>query len=224
MTFAATPVLAPAVISEPGGSIIDVEPGQEFTLQFKMEWNEPDSLGYFVFALYWDSPRDGVLNKGTENENFTLVSASAYLEDNHGNIAVEWSLTEGQKPGDPTTWRYIIVVDHTAGYPHDDNFYVDVVMRASGAGGVPHIAPDNHTITISGTIDVAESTFNSYTPPDPNITLRVSEGKPAAPSPMAWPIALAILIAVTILGGALFLIFKGSQRRRKKEGILSEFR
>jgi len=171
MTFTAPPVFAGWVISTPGGTTIEVIQGREFTLRFKMYWDEPGYPGYFSLAFYWDSPRTD--SAGTPSENFTFVSASAYLEDNHENIPVGWALTEGQKPGDPTTWRYIIVVDHSAGYPHDDNFYVDVVMRASGAGGVPHIAPDNHTITISGTIDIMESTYRSYTPPNPKITVQV---------------------------------------------------
>ena len=218
MTFVATPVLAPAVISEPGGSIIEVEPGHELTLRFKMEWDEPENLGYFVFALYWDSPRKDNLFSGTENENFTFVSASAYWEDNLDPITpINVSRAEGTKPGDPTTWRYTLTLAHSTGTGGADNFYVDVVMRAAGAGGVPHIAPDNHNIVISGSIDVSESGYVSYTPPDPNITVCVlGRETPAAP---AWLPVLAVLIAVAVLAGG-YVIFKAGQRKRKRRRAL----
>jgi len=177
VTFTASPVLATTqVISTPGGTTITVYPGATFILQFKMEWNEPDYPGYFVFAFYWDSPRDGVLNKGTENENFTLVSVSAYMENSTPITPIDIIRSEGQKPGDPNTWRYTATIAHSAGCWYDDNFFADVLMRASGYGGVPHIAPDNHNIVISGSVDVQESKYVSYTPPNPNIKIKVLAG------------------------------------------------
>jgi len=183
MTFTASPVLATTqVISTPGGTTITVYPGATFILRFKMEWNEPDNPGYFTFAFYWDSPRDGSLNKGTENENFMFESVSAYLEDNGALISpIDNIPSEGQKPGDPNTWRHTLSLFHSVGSYYDDNFFVDVVMRASGYGGVPHIAPENHYIVISGTVDVQESTYVAYTPPNPKITVQVVPPPPGQP-------------------------------------------
>jgi len=171
MTLTATPVLGGWVENQPGGTIIEVEPGENFTLRFKLCWNEPGFNGYFSLGFYWDSPK--MDNSGTPSENFTFVKASAYLEDNLDPISTNLLFTEGVSPEDKNMWRYSIVVEHFAGYPWDDNFYVDVVMRASGIGGVPHVATDNHPIIITGTIDVMESTIVSYTPPNPYITVRV---------------------------------------------------
>jgi len=178
MTFTAPPVLATTqVLDTPGGDTITCYPSTTFILRFRMEWNEWDNAGYFVFAFYWDSPRDGVLNKGTENENFTLVSVSAYFDNAVKTpiTPIDITRSEGQKPGDPNTWRYTATIAHSAGHYGDGEFLVDVLMRASGYGGVPHIAPDTHSIVISGTVDVQESTYVAYTPPNPTITIQVNE-------------------------------------------------
>jgi len=174
MTLTASPVLAGGHVYNPGGTTITVIQGQNFTLRFKLFWNEPAYLGYFSLGFYWDSPKTD--STGTPSENFTFVSASAYLEDNLDPISTNVLLTDGVPPDNENMWRYSIVVSHQAGYPWDDNFYVDVVMRASGVGDMLHIAPDNHVITITGTIDIIESGFVSYTPPNPNITIKVLAG------------------------------------------------
>jgi len=172
MSFTAAPVLAPGVPDEPGGDIIEVGPGQEFTLRFKLRWDIPGELGYFSLGFYWDSPRTD--SAVTPSENFTFVSASAYLEDNLDTISTNVIFSEGIPFENENMWRYSIVVDHTYGYPHDDNFFVDIVMRASGYGGVLHVPTDNHPIVISGTIDVVEGlNWYSYLPPNPYITIRV---------------------------------------------------
>ena len=174
MTFIAPLVLAggvnPIIPPPLPPPEIEVEPRQEFTLQFKLFWDEPEYLGYFWLGFYWDSPRTD--SAGTPSENFTFVSASAYLEDNLDPISTNVTFSEGVSHENAANWRYAIVVGHDVGYPWDDNFYVDVVMRASGVGEVPHI-PDNHRITIWGTIDVAESTIKSYDPPYPYVIVRV---------------------------------------------------
>jgi len=170
MALTAPPVVAGGVIETPGGTIIEVEQGQEFTLRFKLFWNEP-ALGYFSLGFYWDSQKTD--STGTASENFTYVSRAAYFEDNGDPISTNVLLTDGVSPDNENMWRYSVVVDHTAGNGGNDNFYVDVVMRASGVGGVPHIATDNHPIIITGTIDIIESGFVSYTPPNPYITVRV---------------------------------------------------
>jgi len=198
-TLTAPPVLAGGVIEEPGGTTIDVEPGEEFTLRFKLYWDEPGFNGYFSLGFYWDSPKTD--SAGTPSENFTFVSASAYLEDNHDDIPVDWTIGEGASSTDPTKWGYSIVVDYIAGYPHDDNFFVDVVMRASGTGGMSHIPTNNHPIKIISTIDVAESDFTSYTPPDPNVTVRVlgrSVAVAISPSEKSGPPGSTLSYSVTV--------------------------
>lgn len=70
--FVATPVLTPATISQPGGTAIEVVQGDEFTLGFRLRWDE-DAKGYFAISISWDSPR--VDNGGTPGENFTFVEA-----------------------------------------------------------------------------------------------------------------------------------------------------
>jgi len=175
MTFTAPPVLARGgVIYTPGGTTIEVGPSQEFTLRFKLYWDEPEWLGYFWFEFYWESPRKDNLNQGTENENFTFVSASAYFEDNLDPISIGLTFAEGVSPENSAMWRHAIVVSNPVGNGGDDNFYVDVVMRAAGAGGVPHVLTNNHPIVIWGSIDVAEPTTVSYTPPNPYITIKVT--------------------------------------------------
>ena len=216
MTFTAPHVLAGGVIFTPGDTTIEVGQGQEFTLRFKLYWDEPAYLGYFSFGFYWDSPRTD--STGTPSENFTFVSASAYLEDNLDTISTNVTFSEGVSPENSNMWGHSIVVSHQAGYPWDGNFYVDIVLRASGYGGVSHIAPDNHTILIISTIDVAESTIESYSPPNPYITVRVGEETPAAPSPTAWPAALAVLIvAIILVGGYALYSIKTGQRKRKRK-------
>jgi len=173
MTFTASPVLAaiPFVIEEPGGTTITVIPDQVFTLQFKLQWNEPLYLGYFSLGINWDSPKSD--SAGTASENFSFVSAFAYFEDNLDPISVNVTFSEGQKPENENMWGYSIVVDHTIGDGGDDNFYVEIVMRASGYGGVLHVPTDNHPIVISGPIDILEELYYHYFPPNPYITIRV---------------------------------------------------
>ena len=164
--FIATPALAPRVIQEPGGTTISVVQGQEFVLRFKCYWDEPDP-GFFALSVYWDSP--GV--SGTPSENFTFLGASAYMEATGTPITpIGIIFSEGVVGGN---MRYTVVVDHSAGWPDDGNFIVDLRFRAAGAGGVPHI-PGTHTMVINGTIDVADGpNFVSYSPPNPNITINV---------------------------------------------------
>jgi len=203
MTFTATPVLTklPVVIDEPGGDTITVYQGATFTIQFKLAWNEP-GLGYFSLGIYWDSPRKDNLIGGTENENFTFVSASAYLEDNHDNIPVGLIFSEGLSPENYDKWRHHIVVDHTEGYPWDDNFYVDIMMRASGYGGVPHVPTNNHPIVISGTIDIWDGVIYSYEPPNPYITITIEVLRGVAvtisPSENSGPPGATLNYSVTV--------------------------
>ncbi|MDI6819346.1 MAG: hypothetical protein QMC89_00315 [Candidatus Hodarchaeaceae archaeon] len=62
---------------------------------------------------------------------------------------------------------------HAAGDPRNGKFNVDAVFRAAGVDGALHAPTENHPIFISGSIDVSEETFHSYTPPNPVITVKV---------------------------------------------------
>ena len=172
MAFTATLVLAPLVIYEPGGTTIEVEQGQEFILRFRLRWDIPGELGYFSFGIYWDCPENDPA------ENFTFENAAAYFDLDNDNlpdpgldpIDIIVNRTEGAVG---TGTRYAIVVSK-AGDLRDGEFNVDLRMRASGAGGTPHVPTGNHPIVISGTINVPEgAVWYSYSPPNPYITIRV---------------------------------------------------
>ncbi|MDI6819465.1 MAG: DNRLRE domain-containing protein [Candidatus Hodarchaeaceae archaeon] len=186
MVFIAPPALAPAAISHPGGTVVEVVQGDEFTLGFRLRWDEA-AKGYFAVAISWDSPR--LDNAGTPSENFTFVSATAYF-DNGDPIYVEARLAEGTAPENENVWRYVLSVGHAEGDPRNGEFSVDIVLRAAGAGGLFHVPTENHPITIVGTIDVAEGILHSFTPPNPVITAKVL--KPGTPTDDAtvrseWP-------------------------------------
>ena len=167
MPFTAAPVLAPGVPDEPGGDIIEVEPGQEFTLRFRLRWDIPGELGYFSFFIYWDSPGEN----GTPSENFTFLGAEAYF-DNLDPIDITLDFYEAAMN---MRRSYGIIVYHYPGDQRDGEFNVDLRFRAVGAGGVPHAPTDNHPIVISDTIDVPEGPIPySYPLPDPYITIRVA--------------------------------------------------
>ncbi len=167
MTFTAPPVLAGGVENEPGGTIIEVEPGQEFTLRFRLRWDIPGELGSFSISIYWDSPGEN----GTPSENFTFLSAGAYF-DNLDPIDITVDFNE--EPAG-TGREYKIDVYHgLPGDSRDGEFNVDLRFRAAGAGGVPHVPTDNHPIVIWDPIDVLEGLYyHHYLPPNPYITIRV---------------------------------------------------
>ena len=161
LTFVATLVLAPDIVSEPGGTIVEVPLGGEFVLAFRLRWDE-DAEGYYAISIYWDCPEN------RPEENFTFVGASAYF-DNDDAIDATVDLYEG--PWDNGT-RYTVVVGNATSDPRNGEFNVDLRLRAAGADDVPHIAGD-HPIIISGTISVWETTLLDYAAPNPVITVRV---------------------------------------------------
>jgi subtilisin family serine protease len=165
----APPVLAPAVVSHPGGTVVEVVQGDIFTLRFRLRWDGA-APGYFAIAVSWDSPR--LDNSGAPSENFTFVSAKACF-DNGDEIYTEAVSNEGPAPENENVWRYAVAVRHSEGDPRNGEFNVDVVLRAAGANGVLHVPTENHPIRIVGSMDVPEDTFYSYSPPNPYITIRV---------------------------------------------------
>ncbi|MCK4405123.1 MAG: hypothetical protein KAV43_01270 [Hadesarchaea archaeon] len=162
ITFLATPVLAEAVISEPGGTTIEVEQGQEFVLPFRLEWDETVA-GFFAITLKW------VCEDNDPAENFTIVGVSAYFDNLQSISAAVKSETESPL-GNGTL--YIRVIGTPVGDPNNGPFNVDITIRA-GSEGVPH-APGTDNIIIDGSILVAEDLpWLDYYPPDPVITVRV---------------------------------------------------
>ena len=118
--------------------------GRTFIIRHLSEWDDPEIPGYYTVVIYWDC-------YGDPSENLTLLYAKAYF-------------TSGPHVGEPIDntvstadngTRYTIGVSNTAGDDRDGQFNVDIVMRASGSGNVPHI-PGYHTIFHSG-INVVES-------------------------------------------------------------------
>jgi len=188
LTFTATPVLAPDVVFEPGGTIVEVPPGGEVVLAFRLRWDE-DAQGYYAISIYWDCPEN------RPEENFTFVGASAYF-DNDDAIDATVDLYEG--PWDNGT-RYSVVVGNATSDTRNGEFNVDLSLRAAGADDVPHIAGD-HPIIISGTISVWETTLLDYAAPNPVITVRVLPN-PILISPgyQSGPPGSAINYTITIM-------------------------
>ena len=161
--FLATPVLAEAVISEPGGTTENVDPGQEFVLPFRLQWDEPDA-GFFAITLKWFSPENNPA------ENFTIVGVSAYFDNTQSISAAVTSETETPRNNGTL---YIKVVGTTAGDLNNGPFNVDITFLA-GSEGFAHVPTGNHPIEIDGSILVAEALpWVDYYPPDPVITVRV---------------------------------------------------
>ena len=172
ITFLATPVLAEAVISEPGGTTIEVEQGQEFVLSFRLEWDEPDA-GFFAISLKWLCPENNPA------ENFTIDNVSAYFDNDQTINAAVTSETES--PSENGT-LYVKVIGTPAGENTNGQFDVDITILA-GSEGFPHIPTNNHPIEIDGSILVAEALpWLDYYPPDPVITVRVPVRRSAAVS------------------------------------------
>jgi hypothetical protein len=164
LTFTATPVLAEQLISQPGGTTITVQQGQEFVLSFRMAYDEPVD-GRFAITLKWVSPDNNPA------ENFTIVGVSAYFDNGQPIVAAVTSETEA--PYDNIGTLYVRVIGTPVGEPNDGPFNVDVTVLA-GSEGVAHI-PGIHTIEIDGSILVAEELpWLEYFPPDPVITIEVT--------------------------------------------------
>ena len=163
MTFTAIPVLAGSVISEPGGTTINVAEGQEFDLSFRFEYDEVAS-GYFAIAIKW------VCVDNLASDNFTIVGVSAEFDNGDPINVTVASETEGP---DPEGTLYTKVIGSPTGEAGNGQFDVDITLRA-GSEGVAH-APGTDNIEIEGSITITESTFVEYYPPDPVITINVTE-------------------------------------------------
>ncbi|MDI6820306.1 MAG: hypothetical protein QMC89_05320 [Candidatus Hodarchaeaceae archaeon] len=163
MVFIATPVLAPALVGDPTGTTITVGQGGFFVVRFTLRWDRPENGVYSLPPIVWDSPRTN--DAGTPDNNLTFVSARAYFisGDNVGeNVEALWDYAEGAHPEDPALWRHSVSVYSTTPDPRNGDFNVEIVLRAAGAGGVPHIIGTHMLSTMGLSVDIAEGPLFSY--------------------------------------------------------------
>jgi hypothetical protein len=157
MVFIATPVLAPAIISHPGGTTVMVEQGKTFTLSHRLRWDET-AAGYYTVTLYWTYG-------GDQSWNFTFVEASAYFVTGpYAGQSIEATVNI-----DDDGNMVSMTVGAYAGDPRDGEFNVDITFRASGTDGTPH-RPGDHPISYSR-IRCNEQTTVDLVPD--NVTIRV---------------------------------------------------
>jgi len=151
VTFTATPVIADAVNDWPGrpGGVIpgiyNVVQGQTFLLRHRMTWDEPGVPGYYLVAIYWDYYNLANNAVGDNGRHFTIVSATAYIDNNYDNVPDLVLAAPTVSTGDNGT-RYTIGVSNAVGDDNEGTFNVDIVLRAAGPDGTPHAVTDNHPI------------------------------------------------------------------------------
>jgi len=128
--------------------------GGTFIIRHTSSWIEPEYSGSYSISIYWDC------YENHPYENFTFLYTQAYfISGENAGEAIENTVIFQALPVGAHT-RYAVSVSNIAD-DRDGQFNVDVVMRASGAGGVPHIpTPDNAPAIITyGNLEVAESTI-----------------------------------------------------------------
>ncbi|GAI26564.1 unnamed protein product, partial [marine sediment metagenome] len=137
ITFTAPLVLAPAVISEPGGTTITIYQGQVFTVSFELEWDQADAGSYYAVAIdWWD-------NESRPNDNFTFVSASAVFTSGPSiGLSIDATPDPLYEGPEGTGTRYNLIVGNLTGDARNGEFDVDVRFRAAGVGGVNHLPTD----------------------------------------------------------------------------------
>jgi len=152
------------LISHPGGTTIEVVQGSTFILSQRLVWDEPEN-GDYIVTIYWEA----IENK--PSENFTFVEVSAYFVTGpYENESIEASFTFKETVSPYTgNLLYTLGVRTTVSDNRDGEFNVDITLRASGAGGVPHAAGD-HLIEYSAIV-VSEARMRSFYP-DP-VTVHV---------------------------------------------------
>jgi len=168
------PLASPGdLISDPGGTTIEVAAGDTVLIRHVLEWDEPEDGAYTV-TMAWDS------YDNHENENFTFVGASAYFTTGDYvsesiSAVVIWDSVPS--PDYPGSTRHALSVKCLVDNKDNRNgqFNVDIWMGAYGAGGVPHILTDNHPIPFQfGGILIFEGT-TYFRDRDP-ITIKVIPG------------------------------------------------
>jgi len=167
MILVAMPVYSGGCISHPHGTIINVNSGENFLLRYRLYYNEPGVDGMFLVTLVWYN------YENKPSENLTYISARAYW-DNGENIGTDVTL-DSTPSGAHTMW--MLGLDSSSySSPYDDNFTVDIWMKAAGVGNVPHAPRDNHPILGPGglaAVSVAESSIKDIAGTEVPITIRV---------------------------------------------------
>jgi len=200
LLFITMPAYSGGGISHPHGTIIEVAPGENFLLRYRLYWNEPGYDGMFSITLVWYN------YDNKPGENLTFLSARAYW-DNGENLQMD--VTCDPSPSGANTMWMLGLDSSSYPSPHDDNFTVDIWMRAAGAGNVPHSLTDNHPILGPGgfkAVSVAESGIIDIDDTEKPITIRV---RPPSPPPIPYP----VIAGVAIGAGAVVVIALLLKRR-----------
>jgi len=166
LTSIAMPVLTSEVISHPGGSTVEVDPGENFTLRHRLAWDDAANPGYYLIAIYWDY--------GDNAWYFTLESAIAYFDNGDPIDATVSTADNGT--------RRSIAVSNETGDWRDGEFTVDITLCARGPDGTPHMGADNHPVYYT-ILQSLESVPPAAVTPAP-VTVRVLDRSvPGAISP-----------------------------------------
>jgi len=163
----AMPAYSGGGISHPHGTIIEVASGENLLLRYRLYYNEPGYDGMFLVTLVWYN------YENKPSENLTYLSARAYW-DNGENLRMD--VTLDQTPSGADTMWMLGLDSSSYPSPYDDNFTVDIWMRAAGAGNVPHAPRDNHPILGPGglaAVSIAESTIKDIPGTEKPITIRI---------------------------------------------------
>ena len=190
MTFAAVPVLAPAIIYWPEGTM-EVTPGENFTFRHRLRWDE-DAPGLYIITITWDYG-------GDNSWHFTLVENRAYFDTDNDNLP-----DPGVDPIEATASftdngsRYTVQVRNFTEDPRNGEFNVELTLRASGPDGSPH-APGDHQIFYYSPIRCyEESSRTAYPAP---VTIRVlARGVAVAilPSENSGPPGTTLSYSITV--------------------------
>ena len=152
VTFTSPPVVADSVDDwpgKPGGVIPDtynVVQGNTFLLRHRMNWDELGVPGYYLVAIWWDYYDLANNAVGDNGRTFTLVSATAYIDNDYDNVPDAGLILDNSVSTGDNGTRYTIGVSNAAGNDNDGYFNVDIVLRAAGPDGTPHDNTDNHPI------------------------------------------------------------------------------
>ena len=127
---------------EPGGTIIQVNAGENFLIRHVLEWNEPGMPGTYRIIISWKN------YDNKPEENFTFLMAEAYFTSGpyNGQSINAVPILASSPSGSDTMWALTVKLPADNNDPRDGDFNVDIWMGSYGVGGVPHIPTDNHPI------------------------------------------------------------------------------
>jgi len=190
-------------VYNPGGKVIDVAPGDNFLLRYRLYWDEPYS-GYYLVNIFW-------LNyENKPGENLTFIRGIAYFDNDGDNlpdpgVAMIENLVTLEATSSGADTMYLLTVACSGGNENDGIFNVDIWIAAAGAEGTPHALKDNHPIWHSmDSIILAESEMTSV--PAGMVTIRVIGRGADVTKYHEFPVAL-VLISVVLALAAGFTIY-----------------